>query len=148
MAMNDYSVGRVSPRISVPTCIGQISSYNLGMRRKPGALLPIEEAILAAGLDLGRIGVKEFHGFAVAKRMKDIGEAHQLTAHGTLYKALGRMEAAGLLRSQWEKADLALEEGRPRRRLYQVTGVGERALAVSRVEKGAAQRSGRRLAPS
>ena len=99
-------------------------------------------------MDLGRIGVKEFHGFAVAKRMKDIGEAHQLTAHGTLYKALGRMEAAGLLRSQWEKADLALEEGRPRRRLYQVTGVGERALSVSRAERGAAQRSRRRLAPS
>jgi PadR family transcriptional regulator, regulatory protein PadR len=119
------------------------------MRRKPGALLPIEEAILAAGLDLGRVGVKEFHGFAVAKRMKDIGEAHQLTSHGTLYKALGRMETAGLLQSRWEKADLALEEGRPRRRLYQVTGVGERALAMSRAEHGtAAPRSHRRLAPS
>ena len=128
--------------------MGRYLPIILDMRRRPGALLPIEEAILAAGLDLERIGVKEFHGFAVAKRMKDIGEAHQLTAHGTLYKALGRLEAAGLLRSQWEKADLALEEGRPRRRLYQVTGAGERALAVSRVEKGAAQRSGRRLAPS
>ncbi len=119
------------------------------MRRKPGALLPIEEAILAAGLDLSRIGVKEFHGFAVAKRMKDIGEAHQLTAHGTLYKALGRMETAGLLESQWEKADLALEEGRPRRRLYRVTGAGEKALSVSRAASGvSAQRSRRRLAPS
>ena len=119
------------------------------MRRKPGALLPIEEAILSAGLDLGRIGVKEFHGFAVAKRMKDIGEAHQLTAHGTLYKALGRMETAGHLQSRWENADLALEEGRPRRRLYRVTGAGERALAVARADRGvAAQRSRQRLAPS
>ena len=102
------------------------------MRRKPGALLPIEEAILAAGVDLRRIGTTEFHGFAVAKRMEDIGEAYQLTAHGTLYKALGRMETTGLLESRWEKADLALEEGRPRRRLYRVTGAGERALATSR----------------
>ena len=148
MTMNDYSSWRVSSRSQCLFVLGRYLPIISIMRRKPGALLPIEEAILAAGLDLGRIGVKEFHGFAVAKRMKDIGEAHQLTGHGTLYKALGRMEAAGLLQSRWEKADLALEEGRPRRRLYQVTGVGERALAVSRAEKGAAQRSRRRLAPS
>ena len=108
------------------------------MKRKPGALLPIEQAILAAGLDLRRIGTDEFHGFAVAKRMQDIGEAHQLTAHGTLYKALGRLETAGLLASHWEKADLALEEGRPRRRLYRVTGAGEKALASQRAETGRA----------
>jgi DNA-binding PadR family transcriptional regulator len=119
------------------------------MRRKPGALLPIEEAILAAGLDLSRLGTRQFHGFAVAKRMQDIGEAHQLTAHGTLYKALGRMEAAGLLESSWEKADLALEEGRPRRRLYRVTGAGERVLAAHRAASGHAVRGTRRgLAPS
>ena len=118
------------------TCNGQISSYNSPMRRKPGALLAIEEAILAAGVDLRRVGTLEFHGFAVAKQMQDIGEAHQLTAHGTLYKALSRMEAVGLLESRWEKADLALEEGRPRRRLYRITGAGERALATHRAETG------------
>lgn len=95
-------------------------------------MLPIEEAILSAGLDFRRSGETEFHGFAIAKRMVDIGEAHQLTAHGTLYKALARMEAAELLESHWEEADLALAEGRPRRRLYRVTGVGERALATVR----------------
>ncbi|HKY47090.1 MAG TPA: helix-turn-helix transcriptional regulator [Acidimicrobiia bacterium] len=108
------------------------------MKRKPGALLPIEQAILAAGLDLRRKGTDEFHGFAVAKRMQDIGEAHQLTAYGTLYKALGRMETAGLLASSWEKADVALEAGRPRRRLYRVTGAGEKALATHRAEAGRA----------
>ena len=62
---------------------------------------------------------------------------------------VSRMETAGLLESQWEKADLALEEGRPRRRLYRVTGAGEKALSVSRAASGvAAQRSRRRLAPS
>jgi PadR family transcriptional regulator PadR len=99
-------------------------------------VLPIEEAILAAGLDLRRSGDNEFHGFAIAKRMVDIEEANQLTAHGTLYKALGRMEAAGLLQSHWEDADHALAEGRPRRRLYRVTGVGERALAAIKAESG------------
>ena len=95
-------------------------------------MLPIESAILSAGLDLRRNGEAEFHGFAIAKQMVDIGEAHGLTAHGTLYKALARMEAAELLGSRWEDADLALAEGRPRRRLYQVTGIGERALATAR----------------
>jgi PadR family transcriptional regulator PadR len=118
------------------------------MRRKPGAVLPIEEAVLAAGLDLRRSGHSEFHGFAIAKRMVDIGEANQLTAHGTLYKALGRMEAAGLLQSHWEEADRALAEGRPRRRLYRVTGVGERALSTIKAESGRPVHRREGLAPS
>jgi PadR family transcriptional regulator, regulatory protein PadR len=119
------------------------------MRRKPGALLPIEEAILTAGLDLGRSGNSEFHGFSIAKRMQDIGEAQQLTAHGTLYKALGRLEAAGLLESRWEEPDLALAEGRPRRRLYRMTGAGERATSMIRAEsEGRLPRGRPGLAPS
>ena len=99
-------------------------------------MLPIEEAILAAGLDLRSRKKSEFHGFLIAKRMQEVGEAQQLIAHGTLYKALGRLAAAGLLESRWEEPELALAEGRPRRRLYRVTGVGERALASNRAESG------------
>ncbi len=44
---------------------------------------------------------------------------------GTLYPILVRLEKAGWVKSRWETADPhAL--GRPRRRLYQVTGVGVR----------------------
>lgn len=118
------------------------------MKRKPGTLLPIEASILLAGLDLARIAETHFHGFAIAKRMEEIGEASRLTAHGTLYKALGRMEAAGLLESHWESADLALEEGRPRRRLYRVTGAGQKALAASRAEAGSEIRGRTGLAPT
>ncbi len=106
------------------------------MRRKAGAILPIEEAILSAGVDLRRHSEDEFYGFAIAKRMQEIGEVGQLTAHGTLYKALGRLADAGLLESRWEDADLALEAGRPRRRLYRVTGLGEKALSTARAERG------------
>ena len=42
------------------------------------------------------------------------------------------MEAAGLLTSDWEDAELAAAEGRPRRRLYQVTGSAVEALARHR----------------
>jgi len=99
-------------------------------------LLPLEEAILAAAIDLDRSGDGQFHGFAMAKRLTEDGQGQRLTAHGTLYKALGRMEAAGWLESRWEDADLALTEGRPRRRLYRITGATEQALSTSRAEHG------------
>jgi len=36
------------------------------MRRKPGALLPIEQAILHAAIRLWRTGSAEFHGYEIA----------------------------------------------------------------------------------
>ena len=102
------------------------------MRRKPGILIPIEAEILDAALRLRRTGEERFHGFLIAKRLSDGGGT--LTAHGTLYKALGRLEAAGLLASTWEDAELAADAGRPRRRLYEVTGATERALAGYRAQ--------------
>jgi PadR family transcriptional regulator, regulatory protein PadR len=103
------------------------------VRRKPGTLLPLEVALLAVAVAAQRGGNPEFHGFEAAKAVRDRDGARSLTAHGTLYKALGRMEEAGLLESRWEAPDLAAAEGRPRRRFYQVTGAGERALAGERV---------------
>lgn len=95
------------------------------MRRKADTLLPLEASILTAGLELG-----EFHGYSLARGLQEREGARRLTAHGTLYKALGRMETAGLLASRWENADSAAAGGRPRRRLYEVTGAGARALAA------------------
>jgi DNA-binding PadR family transcriptional regulator len=34
-------------------------------------------------------------------------------AHGTLYKALDRLEGLGLVEARWEDADIAAEEKRP-----------------------------------
>ncbi|MCH7511669.1 MAG: helix-turn-helix transcriptional regulator [Chloroflexi bacterium] len=65
----------------------------------------------------------------IAKEIRQQEEARLLTAHGTLYKALDRMENAGLLSSRWEDPKIGAEAGRPRRRLYKVTGTGELALA-------------------
>ena len=104
------------------------------MKRKPGALLPLEQEILAAGLRLRGAGAEGFHGFQLAQALADDRSAKRLTSHGTLYKALRRLEAAGLLQSVWEDAARALEEGRPRRRLYHVTGPGARAAEQGRTE--------------
>ena len=102
------------------------------VRRKPGTLLPLEVAILDAATSCARDGDPEFHGFAVAQRIQERDGARRLTAHGTLYKALARMEGGGLLESRWEDPDLAVAEGRPRRRLYRVTPLGARALVEAR----------------
>jgi PadR family transcriptional regulator len=101
------------------------------MRRRADRLLPIEASILAAGIELRREGATDFYGFSIAKEMKEREGARRLTAHGTLYKALARLEKAGLLASCWEDPLVAAEEGRPRRRLYEVTSAGERALATT-----------------
>ncbi len=98
-------------------------------RRKPGTLLQIEVDVLEAALRLRRGGADHFHGFQLATAIAEGSAARRLTAHGTLYKALGRMEDMGLLSSRWEDPDIAVAEGRPRRRLYEVTGAGERAHA-------------------
>lgn len=94
--------------------------------------MPLEVAVLAAGLDLRNDGQPEFHGFLLAKAMRDGDHARGLTAHGTLYKALDRMERMGLVESRWEDPEIAATQGRPRRRLYRVTGQGERALNDAR----------------
>lgn len=99
------------------------------MRRKPGTLIPIEEQILAAGLALRQGGAPHFHGFLMAKEIRQGVDARRLTAHGVLYKALDRLTRAGLLDRWWEDPETAAREQRPRRRLYEVTGRGERALA-------------------
>jgi PadR family transcriptional regulator, regulatory protein PadR len=44
---------------------------------------------------------------------------------GSLYPILDRFEKAGWLTSEWEQLDPS-QEGRPRKRLYRLTGVGER----------------------
>jgi DNA-binding PadR family transcriptional regulator len=91
-------------------------------RRKPGTLLPLETEILEVALSMLGSGQATFHGFGLAQTMREQTESRSLTGHGTLYKALSRLEEFGLLTSRWE--DAAAAEGRPRRRLYELTRQG------------------------
>ena len=108
------------------------------MRRKPGTLLPLEIALLQAAVDLATSGQQDFHGYMIAREMRERENARALTSHGTLYKALDRMKKAGYLESRWEDPELAVQENRPRRRLYRITAEGQRALQVA-TEANAAQ---------
>jgi PadR family transcriptional regulator PadR len=100
-------------------------------RRRPGSLLTIEVSILAALRDGGSEGV---HGFALAQAIADAEESRRLTATGTLYRALHRLDDAGLIENWWEDPDEATRAGRPRRRLYRITGAGATALARAEVD--------------
>jgi PadR family transcriptional regulator PadR len=102
-------------------------------RRKPGTLLPLETEILEAALSMLRSGQASFHGFGLAQSMREQSGSRSLTGHGTLYKALSRLEEFGLLTSRWE--DAAVAEGRPRRRLYELTGQGAGLAEQARAGK-------------
>src|SRR5215208_4314815 len=104
------------------------------VRRKPGTLLPLETEILAVALSMLRAGDATFHGFGLAQTMREQCGSRSLTAHGTLYKALSRLEEFGLLTSRWQDAAAAVE-GRPRRRLYELTGEGARVAERARAEQ-------------
>jgi len=60
---------------------------------------------------------KPWYGLELAKHV-GIGSA-------TIYAALTRLERAGLLEASWEQIDPATV-GRPRRRLYRLTGEGSK----------------------
>ena len=98
------------------------------MRRTPDQLLPLELEILEAALVLQRRGVTHFHGYSLAKLLQERGDRRLLTAHGTLYRALHRLESAGLIEASWEDHHLAESESRPRRRMYRLLGAAESAV--------------------
>jgi DNA-binding PadR family transcriptional regulator len=110
------------------------------VRRKPGSLLPIEVAICAAAGDLRRRGIEEFHGYELARKLSDLSDSRLLTAYGTLYRALARLEKMGLLMSRGEAPELAARENRPSRHLYTLTTAGDR-VATDAVSAVAARES-------
>lgn len=60
---------------------------------------------------------------------------------GTVYPTLARLKKSGLVSARWEDQRVAERQGRPRRRYYELTGTGRRALAegASRVAGLAAE---------
>lgn len=89
--------------------------------------MPIEINILDSIIELTGEGA-DAYGFALAQRIAQREGETGLIAHGTLYKALARMTGGGLLESWWEDPSSPEAGGRPARRLYRVTGVGEVAV--------------------
>lgn len=53
-------------------------------------------------------------------------------ASGTVYPALRRLEDASLIKSKWERQNIAQSEQRPARKYYEVTKAGRTTLAEVR----------------
>jgi PadR family transcriptional regulator PadR len=83
-----------------------------GPVRVTGPLLDVLEALLRA-----RNENAELHGWAIMKEAKRSGP--------TVYGVLDRLEDAGWITGRWEAQHP--ESNRPRRRFYQLTGVGAAA---------------------
>jgi len=60
---------------------------------------------------------------------------------GTVYPALRRLEETGRIAGEWEEEVDAHTKGRPARRYYSITSVGQEALAEAKAQIAARQRS-------
>jgi DNA-binding PadR family transcriptional regulator len=105
------------------------------MRRKPGTLVPFEEALCLTALDLKRRGFESFYGYLIAKELETVTGARRPAAFGTLYRALNRLHEMGILDSSWEDPQTAAETNRPRRRLYSLTEKGLKAAAQAQTNR-------------
>ncbi|HVK08570.1 MAG TPA: helix-turn-helix transcriptional regulator [Gemmataceae bacterium] len=85
------------------------------------------ETMALAALEKG-----EAHGLEVLRRLEEAGCGAIRLKEGSLYPALYRLEAAGLIASEWEEA--APGQRGPRRRVYRLTPKGTRRLAAGRAE--------------
>ena len=78
------------------------------------------------GLILSVVSSEALHGYAVIEALKQRSGGVLALPEGTIYPALHRLEADGLLTSEWSTAS-----GR-RRRVYSLTKRGEKELGVRR----------------
>jgi len=98
-------------------------------RRKSAELIPIERRILEAAVRLALARRPGFYGYQIAKIVANGTGPSSLAGHGTIYKALGRLEEMGFLKSAWEDLLSAEDARRPRRRIYEITPAGATELA-------------------
>ena len=100
-------------------------------KRVPNTLFPIEKSILVVMVDRELQMRPGIHGYDLAKELAQRENRSRLAGHGTIYRALSRLDEAGLITGVWEAVDPEAKPGRPRRRLYRVTTAGAQALAAA-----------------
>jgi DNA-binding PadR family transcriptional regulator len=70
------------------------------------------------------------HGFEILRRLEEAGSGALKLKEGSLYPALYRLEAAGMIKGAWE--DNATARRGPRRRIYQLTKKGRKRFDEAR----------------
>jgi PadR family transcriptional regulator, regulatory protein PadR len=92
--------------------------------------MPPRADLLPGTLDLlilKAVSLGPLHGYAVLLRIEQITGGALLVEQGALYPALFRLEARGLLASEW-----GLSDNHRRAKYYQLTTAGRRELRVER----------------
>ncbi|HLK13429.1 MAG TPA: helix-turn-helix transcriptional regulator [Fimbriimonadaceae bacterium] len=78
-------------------------------------------------LILGVLNGTTLHGYEIAKRIRESGGDTLAVGEGRLYPALHKLEAEGKVAGKWEP-----REGKPPRRIYELTEGGHRELEEQR----------------
>jgi DNA-binding PadR family transcriptional regulator len=78
-------------------------------------------------LILAVLADRPLHGYAIIEELKRRSSGSLSVPEGTVYPALHRLEAGGLLASAWSR-------GARKRRTYRLTALGRRALHDKRGE--------------
>ena len=86
---------------------------------------PLTPAVLHILLALS---TRERHGYGIMKQVEADSQGKVNMGPGTLYGSLGRMIEAGLIRESDKKIDPEMDD--ERRVYYEITGLGQRALAA------------------
>ena len=106
--------------------------------KAPAPLTPAVLHILLA------LSTKERHGYGIMKQVEADSQGKVNMGPGTLYGSLGRMIEAGLIRESDKKIDPEMDD--ERRVYYEITGLGQKALAAEleryREVVGGAKRKG------
>ena len=95
--------------------------------------MPRESAdVLQGTLDLlvlKALSLEPMHGWGIAQRILQLSRDVLVVNQGSLYPALHRLEARGLVASEW-----APSENNRRAKYYRLTTAGRRALADERAD--------------
>jgi DNA-binding PadR family transcriptional regulator len=87
----------------------------------------------------------EQHGYALMQHVEQLTDGTVHMGPGTLYGAIKRMLADGLIEETAERPDPALDD--QRRRYYRITAAGERACADEVLRMETLLRNARRARP-
>lgn len=91
----------------------------------PDGLLPMTPAVFHILLALAD---GEKHGYAIMQEVETCTDGELTLGPGTLYGAIKRLLAAGMIEESDQRPDPELDD--ERRRYYRLTGLGERALSA------------------
>jgi PadR family transcriptional regulator PadR len=103
------------------------------MRRYAKSMLDIERRVLRLIGEHAESQPLGVYGYELAALLSQSATARQgaeivprhMRANGTVYKILYRLGRIGAVSSHWEEAEVALAEGRPRRRYWVLTENGQ-----------------------